>query len=507
MLDKSQGLTVGTERIGATWSVADASWSQSGSDLIAVNGTSFGAYQSGLTNGLWYKITFEIYSYASGTLNVRTGNSSPVTVGAAANGVYTAYGLSAGDAIFYFMGSGTFNGRVRNISVKSVLGNHASQATSASRPILRARYNLLTYSEQFDNALWVRTGFDAFGSGSVANATAAPDGATTADFIRPGTTSSSQRFTQNPTPAQTAQTLSLYVKASGYSKVALKESVTTGNYASFDLSSGTVLANTVGVSTSITALANSWYRISMTLASAGSCGMQVSVLAPAYTTGDPNSSTFSGDGTSGIYVWGADLRTGSSAGTYQRIAAATDYDTVGFLPYLDFITDDSFGTNSIDFSATDKMFVCAGLTKNSDATGAIFAELSVDSNSNAGTFALVAPDTAPNKYVWLSRGSSVAFVVTSSSSYSAPVTNVLTGLGDISGDSTILRINGTQIVTSPTNQGTGNFGNYPLYVGRRANASLPFNGRIYSLIVCGKTLSASELASTEAYVNTKTGAY
>jgi hypothetical protein len=53
----------------------------------------------------------------------------------------------------------------------------------------------------------------------------------------------------------------------------------------------------------------------------------------------------------------------------------------------------------------------------------------------------------------------------------------------------------------------GNFGNYPLYIGRRNNASLPLNGRIYQMIVCGKTLSASELASTEAFVNTKTGAY
>ena len=85
--------------------------------------------------------------------------------------------------------------------------------------------------------------------------------------------------------------------------------------------------------------------------------------------------------------------------------------------------------------------------------------------------------------------------------------DVVTGLGDISGDSCALRINGTQIVTSSTNQGTGNFGNYPLYIGRRANTSVPFNGRIYQMVVCGKTLSASELASTEAYVNTKTGAY
>ena len=39
---------------------------------------------------------------------------------------------------------------------KSGRGNHASQSTSASRPILRARYNLFTYSEQFDNPDWAK---------------------------------------------------------------------------------------------------------------------------------------------------------------------------------------------------------------------------------------------------------------------------------------------------------------------------------------------------------------
>jgi len=510
MLDKSQGLVLGSERIGATWGVLDASWSQSGSDLIAVNGTSFGAYQLGLTIGLWYKITFEIYSYASGTLNIRVGNGSGVTVGAAANGVYTAYGICAGDTSFYFMGSGTFNGRVRNISVKAIAGNHALQATSASRPVLRARYNLLTYSEQFDNALWIRTGFDAFGSGSVANATTAPDGATTADFIRPGTVSSSQRFTQNPSPTQTAQTLSLYVKASGYSKVALKESATTGNYASFDLSNGTVLANTVGVGTSITALPNSWYRISMALASAGSCGLQISVLAPAYTTGDPNSSTFSGDGTSGVFIWGAMLNPGSSAGTYQRIAAATDYATTGFLPYLALVTDDSMATGSIDFSATDKMAVVAGVTKNNDASAQIICELSATSSTgNNGSFAIISA-LSPSNYAFYLYGTALAS--RTATTYASPITNVLSVKYDIS-QSTVPnevapQINGViPTLADAGGAGTGNFGNYPLYIGRRNNASLPFDGRIYQMVVVGKTLSASELASTEAFVNTKTGAY
>ena len=80
-------------------------------------------------------------------------------------------------------------------------------------------------------------------------------------------------------------------------------------------------------------------------------------------------------------------------------------------------------------------------------------------------------------------------------------------MADISTPSLALRANGSQVATSTATQGTGNYGNYPLYIGRRNNASLPFNGRIYQMVVCGKALNSSELASTEAYVNSKTGAY
>lgn len=157
ILDQSQGLVLGSERVGPTWSIADPSWSQSGSDLIAVNGVNFGVSQPIATIGVWCKFTFEVYNYASGTLTVRTGSTNGITMSATANGVYTAYGLGANDGSFYFMGNGTFNGRIRNISVKSIAGNHAYVTADANRGILRSRFNQLTYSEQFDNAVWTKS--------------------------------------------------------------------------------------------------------------------------------------------------------------------------------------------------------------------------------------------------------------------------------------------------------------------------------------------------------------
>lgn len=208
-------------------------------------------------------------------------------------------------------------------------------------------------------------------------------------------------------------------------------------------------------------------------------------------------------------VTNADLRLSSTAASmpaYQLVTTSTNYDTAGFLPYLALITDDSFSTGSIDFTSTDKMAVFAGVTKLSDAASAMVAELSANAVLNAGAFNIQAPATGGNaEYRYGGGGTIFRNILTSS--YAAPITNVLAATQDIVGDAMNLRVNGVSVGTSALDQGTGNFGNYPLYIGRRNNASLPFNGRVYQFVVVGKTLSASELASTEAYVNSKTGAY
>ena len=209
-------------------------------------------------------------------------------------------------------------------------------------------------------------------------------------------------------------------------------------------------------------------------------------------------------------VTNADLRLSSTATSmpaYQLVTTSTNYDTAGFLPYLAFDgTDDSFATSSINFTATDKMAVFAGVTKLSDAAQSVIAELSASVAVNNSAFLLTGPNTAGfANFNYRSKGTTaVDNIVTT---YAAPYTAVLAATSNISGSTSSIRVNNGTFSTITTSQGTGNFGNYPLYIGRRGGATLPFTGRIYQLIVCGKTLSASELASTEAYVNSKTGAY
>lgn len=159
---------------------------------------------------------------------------------------------------------------------------------------------------------------------------------------------------------------------------------------------------------------------------------------------------------------------------------------------------------SIDLTYGDKIFVAAGTRKLSDAARGMPVEFG-DGSINTRQFQINAPSGATNDYRFTSSGS--ASVNTTATGYTAPITNVISGIGDISGPKAVLRVNAAQAAISTASQGTGNYGNYPLYIGARGGASLFFNGRLYGLVVAGKAASAGEIASTEAWLNQKTGAY
>jgi hypothetical protein len=161
---------------------------------------------------------------------------------------------------------------------------------------------------------------------------------------------------------------------------------------------------------------------------------------------------------------------------------------------------------TINPGAVDKVQVFAGVRKLSDAATGAVLESSSNPNSNNGVIDIQAPSGAAANYRFGSRGT-VGQGATSAG-FPAPSTNVLTGLGDISGDSVILRVNGTQAASSTADQGTGNYLTYTHFIGRRAGTALPFNGRLYQMITrFGANLTADQIAATETFVNQRTGAY
>lgn len=168
-------------------------------------------------------------------------------------------------------------------------------------------------------------------------------------------------------------------------------------------------------------------------------------------------------------------------------------------------TDDSWATPSIDFTGTDKVTVIAGVRKLSDAAMGMIAEFSSNAPTNSGTFWLLAGNnsTGAAAYGVFSRGTSSA--IGSFADAPSPVSGVITVVGDIAAPSLSARQNGVPKLGLSTTQGSGNFGNYPLFLGRRNNASLPFNGNLYGLIVIGRLLSPDELWVCERYMAQQAG--
>jgi hypothetical protein len=163
---------------------------------------------------------------------------------------------------------------------------------------------------------------------------------------------------------------------------------------------------------------------------------------------------------------------------------------------------------TINPGAVDKAQVFAGVRKLSDVATAALIESNASTFSNPGAFIIQAPSSGgtPN-YLWRSRGSgSQVDASYTNAAVSAPITNILTGLGDIAAPSAILRVNGTQVASSTADQGTGNYLTYLHYIGRRGGTSLPFNGRIYQMITrFGPNLTSDVITQSEAFVAQRTG--
>jgi len=185
--------------------------------------------------------------------------------------------------------------------------------TLAARGLLieEQRTNLLTYSEQFDNAAWTKTDVTV-----TANLVVAPDGITTADKIVASATTAFHFVGQSPTiPANS--TVSVYMKAAEYTTGSIFLSQAGNNGAVFNLSNGTVVSvSGTGNTASIASVGNGWYRCSVT--NSGDPADTVR-FGPA----DGAIASFTGDGNSGIYLWGAQVETGAFATSYIPTVAAS----------------------------------------------------------------------------------------------------------------------------------------------------------------------------------------
>lgn len=177
--------------------------------------------------------------------------------------------------------------------------------------------------------------------------------------------------------------------------------------------------------------------------------------------------------------------------------------------YLEFDgSDDFLRTSNIDFTGTNKMSLFAGLNRTGNATIGTVLETGTNYTTPTGGFAFQSPQAVGVNSVNLMASSGGASVYTAGSY--APNVFTYAGFIDLSKttakDQVKFRVNGVYEGASRSNlAGNGNFGNVPVYIGRRSGTSQPFNGHIYGLIGTGKLASENETLVIEKELAKRTG--
>jgi len=177
-------------------------------------------------------------------------------------------------------------------------------------PFVSDTNNLLSYTTDYSNAYWTKTGVTL-----TQNVGTAPDGTNTANKITETAVSSGHWLkTASTLTVGLTYTISGYFKAAERQYAVLIDDDAGVHTAYFNLSTGTLVSQSGYTSTSITSVGNGWYRCSATRNAA-------TVVSNYYWATSSNGSTYSylGDGTSGIYTWGFQFEQGALT-TYQPIA-------------------------------------------------------------------------------------------------------------------------------------------------------------------------------------------
>ena len=513
MLDKSQGLKLGSELIDNgdftttdDWS-AGAGWSIAGGVAVADNVTNTNLRQGGvaLEENKVYSVTFTIVSISQGCVIGRFGGTAVSSVDFDTAGTYTFF-LKANDtnSSFLLRGDNAFTGTVDNVSVKEVLGNHAIQTTSVDRPVL-ARHpeggirNLLSYTQEFDDDYWYR-----HNSTVTANQIAAPDGTTTGYKVNENAATTPHYIGHAGFTFTLGEeyTQSVYAKAGTNDIVQLLGTfVSFGDqaWANFDLSDGTIGSKGTATAAAIQSVGEGWYRCSITTTvtatSGGSTGL--TALVPLKTSSRVFS--YEGNPSNHIYAWGAQLELGSTATQYQHVTDDLRYD----------ITE-PFGANSLNylkFDGTSDGMSLTGLTSTSTPITAWFGYSATNMENTPtsrhlldielGRTVLGKPNTVNT--LGYSVGASWSTFIPSSG------TNALKVLTyDLVEDNAKIRIDGTQEYSDATYDQRAIGGQIGLFASYTLTGSR-LAGNLYSCILRAAESTDKEIASTESYVAKKTG--
>ena len=193
----------------------------------------------------------------------------------------------------------------------------------------KAEENLIDYSEDFSQ-------WSTYELSVTSNNITAPDGSTTADKISDSTVDGAHALYKQENYTKGTYIFSSFFKSSGddrYIAFRLYNAAGYYIYVVFDPATGSVTHSENGgqsrialISASSVGYANDWYRgivmFNVSEDYSVTTGWQITDSSVVDTSSSPHQSTFAGDGSSGFYIWGAQLEQRDSVTSYTSTSGA-----------------------------------------------------------------------------------------------------------------------------------------------------------------------------------------
>ena len=309
---------------GSNWTISGGSANSDGTDATS------NLYQNTFLsfNGKGFLVEGNASNVTQGFVYISLGGSD-LQIVVNSNGAFKHYvNISSGNSILYISGRNNFIGSIDNVSVKQLTRDNVPRIdyTGGGCPHILAepqRTNLITYSEDFSQSVWAD-----YDVSVLTNQTNSPEGIQNAAKVTENTINAQHLvqyvFSQN---ASTNYSLSVFIKSNGRDYFGMNIGASR-LYANFDLLNGTVTqVNSNGTdfnneSASISSYGNGWYKCILSGYAITSAGGYIR-LGIRQTLGTGNSQSYTGDGVSGLYLWGGSLEVGSYPTSYIPTSGST----------------------------------------------------------------------------------------------------------------------------------------------------------------------------------------
>lgn len=281
-------------------------------------GTPIGATSVSHSNG-WWRVSFSLAATASLSSNVDIRTSLD---GVWANRSYLGNGVNG----MYVYGAQVEVGPLKSYNPTTTAAfygprfDHNPVSPFACRGLLieEGRTNLISQSENHPSATWSKTGL------TVASASNTdPAGAATSNLVSEDSSTGLHRLFQSTAYVSgTSYAISVFLKYAGRQFVAITHpAVAANNIAIFDIQNGTITLTQSGITTSITAYPNGWYRCVVTGTSSTTGGS--SHIIQGSTTGGILTGSYTGLNGPAFYIYGSQVEAGSFPTSYIPTTTGT----------------------------------------------------------------------------------------------------------------------------------------------------------------------------------------